>query len=174
MTKVLRWHVSRMYEAEDSKQISTRKAEYIITPESAKGIPQEFKTDPQNMAKLTRDNLEWWEADEDQQIEGTTTYGLMLDAVTAENVFGISERSGINSDKRKIVEGMVFLQFVQSESALEDEWEGLKRQPGLPDVSSLIKLENSRWLDFTQQARQMSAAIYRKVLGEKVEDKDAS
>jgi hypothetical protein len=166
MRQVLRWHVSRLYDDEGLGGELQLPVDFTITPESKCGFDPKYKKNPQKATAITSDSLDWWDADEEHQIEGIADYGEMLKAIYKKNVFeGIQSSSLTSAEKRRLVEGMVFLQFIDDNTTLEKVWEDLKKVQGTPDVSPLIGIE-SKWLDFTKQARKMSSTLYRQVMGE--------
>ena len=172
MRQVLRWHVSRLYDDEGLGTELQLSVDFTITPESKRGLDPKFKKNPQETAAVTSDSLDWWDADEEHQIEGMADYGEMLNTICQKNVFeGIQSGSFTSDEKRRLVEGMVFLQFIDDSTTLEKVWETLKEAKGKPDVSPLIGIE-SKWLDFTKQARRMSSTLYRQVMGEYEHEED--
>ncbi len=166
MRQVLRWHVSRLYDDEGLGTESQPSVDFTITPESKRGFDPKFKKNPQETAAVISDSLDWWDADEEHQIEGIADYGEMLKTIRQKNVFEDVQSGSLTSDEqRRLVEGMVFLQFIDDSTSLEKVWKALKEAKGMPNVGPLIGLE-SKWLDFTKQARKMSSTLYRQVMGE--------
>lgn len=170
MTTILRWHIVRIVEQEQISGDEQGRVHINITPEAPNKIDLKLKDDPRKMAKAFRDDLEWWEDDEDAQLEGWTTRKALRSAFITRNIFSDSISSGDTMTKRDLEEDMVLLQFVKDEDSLEKVWEKLKGKKALPDVSALLAIEDTSWVDFTQPARNMVATLYRQVLGEQEGD----
>jgi predicted metal-dependent hydrolase len=172
MYKILRWHISRLYQEERLTSDVYHFVEVTITMQ-AKDILEEAGVDSlAGLAEVLRDDLDWWMTDESQLIKGLTTELTFMRALTRKNVLEVHENPDNVLQHRKLEEDMVFLQYVDEE-ALKKELETLKKEEGLPVVSSLVKIDDAQWLDFTQQARKMSSIYYHRVLGEREEGDDA-
>ena len=172
MATILRWHINRIYEREKSMQSPKRRIEVTITP-AVDNISELINSDNlKDLAKQTSDNLECWQLDEDQ-LEGWTTEIAIMYAVQTKSLFPESIENGAALQERKVEEDMVFLHFVENESSLKSAWDDLKEKPPLPDVSPLVDIDDAYWIDFTQQARKMSATLYRKILSENEEGSSA-
>ncbi len=175
MVGILRWHISRKYEveydAEGKGKIKTPNyIDVAITP--AAECLQDRKLE--ELASESSDNLEWWNDDEDEQLDGRATEEELITAITKKNIFsGCCQGIGSLEKDRKIEEDMVFLQIVDNTNLLEKKWDKLINKPGLHDVSDLTHIGSAKWVDYTAQARKMSAAMYQQVLGEGKEEESA-
>ncbi|MHA2248640.1 MAG: hypothetical protein ACXADY_27090 [Candidatus Hodarchaeales archaeon] len=109
------------------------------------------------------DHLAWWQ-NEESELEGRASVDALQRAVVERNVETLSERDVERTSARGVVEDMVLLQFVSDASSWDELWKELSEATGRPDVSGLVDVE-SRWLDFTRQAREMARRIYRRALG---------
>jgi hypothetical protein len=175
MAKILRWHINRLLEGEAEPVRGTRSFSVIITPQAEdKDI---FRLagvdDPRELGNIKNDTLDWWDMDDENEIEGVIEERDLIRALTEKNVSPISEltetvekETDVVMRKRKIDEDMVFLQIVEDEKNLADILEGLRKDGPFPDVTGLAALGDDLWLDFTQQARKMAADQYQKVMGE--------
>lgn len=172
MPKVFRWHVSRLYDEDIYERGSPRYVEFSVTPESPQGFPHDSKQEPKKAAELPFDDLTWWDTDEDHQIDGKVDYGIMLNAFIQKNAFKDQSPGATAAESRGIAEGMVFLQFVRSDAKLQKALDTVKADPAVPDLSPLVELKDADWLDFTQQARRLSATLYRQVLGKEKGNND--
>jgi hypothetical protein len=177
MAITLRWHISRLYQGSGSVEDDARTVGVTITRQ-ATDILQAANVDTldQLAAVTKREDLGWWEKKEDKQIEGLVAISALKDILIARSLPENTVSPSEPQEGRELMEDMVFLQLVRDESALENELQKL-RDPnvkGLPDVERVAHIKNSVWLDFTQQARRMSATLYSQALGEREEDGNAS
>ena len=176
MVKIMRWHINRLLEEEESVG-GSRSVSVTITPQAeGKDI---FKlagvADPKELVNVKNDTLDWWDMNEENEIEGVIEERDLVGALMEKNVRPISELTetvdketdGVMRE-RKIDEDMVFLQIVEDEKNLLNMLEDLRKGGPFPDVTGLSALGDDLWLDFTQQARRMAADQYQKVIGETI------
>jgi hypothetical protein len=173
---VLRWFVSRLFEPDDATNLEKRKVEFAVTQESADGIPEQYKTPPRKLIDTASDNLDWWNDDEELELNGYIPYNQFYESFIKNNVGQDSSGITVPATQRRINEGMVFLQIIQSSKAkdMEKLWGRLVESEKIPDLAELAGLEDSVWLDFTRQARKMMASLYKEVLGDKEGTKNES
>lgn len=175
MSVILRWHVSRIHEPEMDKTNEPRVIHFKITPQAGDVLAERFGNKEAALADGDSDKLEWWHLDDEQEIEGQTSEPLIIETLAAKNVHGKSGNAERVLEKRQLKENMVLLQIVRDKTGLDEALAKIKTSgKGLADVSPLVKIKNAGWLDFTQQARTMAAAIYHEVLGEKEVSEDAT
>ncbi|MFC1535435.1 hypothetical protein ACFL7M_18970, partial [Thermodesulfobacteriota bacterium] len=172
MEKILRWHVSRLYEEEDSSEKESRRLTVTVTPQyKGKSIPDSAGIDGwEQLGSLQSDNLDWWDLDSENEIEGFISEQQLISALLEKNVRPLEQCVGIAWEKneevfneRQIKEDTVFLQIYEDEFQAEEILENFQGMKTLRDLKKILWGGPSRLLDFTQQARKMSAEQYKKV-----------
>jgi hypothetical protein len=161
--EVFRWYIARLDEDQAKSGGQASEVHVGILPTAKEGKQQLRSMSVESIAELETDNLDWW-GNEDAELEGHTTTEVLLQAVVERNARPLSESDRQRASARGIVEEMVLLQLVSDTSGWSRLWEKLSATDGLPNVTELVEVE-SKWLDFTRQAREMARHIYRNVLG---------
>lgn len=161
--RVFRWHVERLYEDQPGDAEHPTQVHVGILPATKEGEGLLCSEDAQSIPKLAADDLVWWQ-DEEAKLEGGTTAEALLQAVVERNVETLSESDMQRASVRGVVEETVLLQVVSDPEGWGVLWKDLSEATGLPDVSGLIDVD-SKWLDFTRQARAMAGRIYRQAMG---------
>jgi hypothetical protein len=145
----------------------------VISP-ARKAFPtSRFSKPPRTLFELPPDELEYWETDDEQQLEGWTHEEVLLKAVFDRNILRHAPEIETSPEERRIVEDMVLLQVVEDEDKFEDLWKKAKQELDLPDITGLAQVKRARWLDYTQPARNLTKQIYRRVLEASRERGDA-
>ncbi len=172
--KILRWFISRLVDLGESQKKEQKWVSVTISQESKEGVPSEYRENPESITQVTQDNVDWWTDDDAFEIEGTIQYDKLLNAVSQQNIRKEAETLSKDISRRSLNEGMVFLQFIEESDLgkFDKIWSELKESRGLPKVEKFLTLASSKWLDFTAPAREMSASIYRQLLGEEEVSKD--
>ena len=172
--KILRWFINRLVDLGESKKKEQKWVSVTVSRESEEGIPSEYRDDPQSIINVSRDNIDWWTDDDAFEIEGTIQYDKLLNAISQRNVRKEAESLSKDISRRSLNEGMVFLQFIEESDLgkFDKIWNELKESKGLPKVEEFLTLASSKWHNFTVPAREMSASIYRQLLGEEEASKD--
>jgi len=167
--KILRWFISRLVDLGESQDKEQKWVSVTVSQESEKGVPSEYKTNPESITKVTRDNVDWWTDDDAFEIEGTIQNNELFKVISHQNVRKEAESLSKDISRRALNEGMVFLQFIEESDLgkFDKIWNELKESKGLPSAGRFLKLTSSKWYDFTAPAREMSASIYRQLLGQK-------
>jgi hypothetical protein len=160
--RVFRWHVERLDKDQPGEVEHPTEIHVGILPATEEGERLLCSGDAQGIPKLAGDDLAWWQ-DEEAELEGRTTAEALLQAVVERNVETMSEGDMQRASVRGVVEEMVLLQVVSVAKRWDVLWMELSHSTGLPDVSGLIGVE-SKWLDFTRQARAMAGRIYRQAM----------
>jgi hypothetical protein len=174
VAKILRWFISRLVDIGGSKEKEQKWVSVTVSQESEKGVPSDYKKNPESIAEVVRDDVKWWTADDSFEIEGTIQYDKLLNAISQQNIRKEAKSLSKDISRRALNEGMVFLQLIE-ESDLNEfykVWSELKESRGLPNAGMFLKLTSSRWHDFTAPAREMSSSIYRQLLGAEEVGKD--
>ena len=177
MAKILRWHISRLYpmggQERGMPKDRSRRVDVTITPEAGKILEKAGAGEPLGLADVKSDNIEWWESNEEQELEGWTAEDKLISVFVEKSVRLDTESRKKMQQERELEEDMVFLQFVENESVFNKSFQKLKKDKTLPNVTELLEIDKvALWLDFTTQARRMAAAFYRRALGEKEEGDD--
>lgn len=180
MAKIFRWHISRLFESERAEG-EPRLLSVTVTPQFMhKDILEEAEVkDLEGLALVPSDDLAWWNLD--TEIEGAIEEPDLIQALVERNVRPVSAWADITKGKpadmiqeRQLEEDMVFLQIFENEADVpHDLVERFRNDDSFPNVKELLR-NPSKWLDFTPQARQMSAEVYRKALGEDVRSSGGS
>jgi hypothetical protein len=171
MMVVFRWCINRIYGQVPSASEASRYVEVAITPQARANRLKDLVSpmDPLAFFRTREDTLDRWEEDEEFTLEGWTTEGAIVRALSERNALGDKVLRATPSEERKLEEDMVFLQFAESDSPLSQRIERLRKDGGLPDVTMLTEDRAAGWLDYTQQARRMAEKLYRRLLGEETE-----
>lgn len=161
MLTTCRWHITRLYREKSGAGY----VEATIFREKSNFFKDANLKALEEVATILREELDWWNPDEDQQIVGYTTEQSLIDALSDKNVDSSAKKDPKKiKEERKIEEDMVFLQFLEDKLSFEQIWENLRLAEDLPDVSDLIERPDGRWVDFTKQAREMAANLYGQLL----------
>lgn len=165
MRAIFRWHVSRKY-GEEGLGNEGNSSDFFVT--ITPGTKRVHDNSVNIIAIKHSDDLDWWEEDEDKELEGWISEEALKQALLKHNIFHKHLRHPqsvvVPIKDRKIEEDMVFLQFVYNLNRFIYVWNTHKKKKGLHNLNGLIQIEGSKWLDFTQQARKMAADTYNKVL----------
>jgi hypothetical protein len=175
MTKILRWHVARIYREKKPKGYDSPMVEVTINPEVEDGSGQSSRKELISISEEKSDDLDRWDLDESRQIEGWVPENQWIDIIgerhASEKTLGLEKIL----EERRLVEDMVLLQIIKNgDQVLLKIYEELQKNEGHCNLEELMKMNNSSWLDFTQQAREMAKAVYRKAMGAEEVKKDES
>ncbi len=171
MAKIFRWRISRLYDEEERMNNEPRNLTVTVTPQNMeKNILDVVR--PEGLANIPSDNLDWWDLNAENEIEGTINEDVLARTLAENNINPISKQ--IENEKprdllqeRELKEDMVFLQIVEDQTVISDNLLDKYRTSNsiTQDIKKLL-WPGSKWLDFTSQARTMSANLYKRVLGE--------
>lgn len=166
MQEILRWCISRIYG--DQKLVKGRyqfiEIKIIPINKTNKKIPKDFTTEKS-------DKLEWWTKNEELFLYGYIDESTLIEAIEKRNLQPIAEVEHKLERKRRINEGNVLLQFIDIDDYLLNYMDKLRNRKKTPNLKKLANFNNSKWIDFTQQAREMASSIYEQVLEEGGEKK---
>lgn len=166
MRTTFRWHVSRILIPDTNDTENRRIIHFKITPQAANILTGRLKEEADLMNEDS-DNMEWWQTEEEQEIEGWAYETTVIETLTDKNILKATKNSSKVSQKRQLEENMVLLQFVRKKVDLNKALKKFRAsKEGIPNLDPLLKIEDAGWLDFTQQARSMANSIYRKALNE--------
>jgi hypothetical protein len=165
MTKIYRWHVSRIYR-EFKSESGSPYVEVTISREKDGPDGRISSYDLEKVSQFESDGLGWWKLDEDTQIEGRTTEDKLLNALKTKHVMRKSPDFMIAPEEREIKEDMVFLHVVKDDYELENLSDSVNYSSKTHNLNPLVSIEDAFWLDFTKQARKMAKDIYKKVTKE--------
>lgn len=166
MAEFFRWNISRVYQGGGLAEDGSRYVEVVITPQARDILDEVKAVDLPGLINVTRDRLQWWQSDEDQQIEGRLTENQFFEAISARTLLSEPMTTEAIWQQRRLEEDMVFLQYVDDERGLEEALAKLRTPDNRPDLTVLLDIDGAHWLDFTQQARKMAATHYRRAMGE--------
>lgn len=173
MAEFFRWNISRVYQGGGLAEDGSRYVEVVITPQARDLLDAADVVDLPGLMNVTRDRLQWWQSDEEQQLEGRLTENQFFEAISTRTLLSEPMSTKAVWQQRRLEEDMVFLQCVDDERGLEEALAELQTIDSRPDLTVLLDIDGAYWLDFTQQARKMAATHYRRALGEQGEEKDA-
>ncbi|MBE9530008.1 MAG: hypothetical protein IMF00_01945 [Proteobacteria bacterium] len=174
MARIFRWHISRLYEEEDRPKKKPRILTVTVTPQNMEKDILEEAQGLEGLARVPSDNLDWWDLDAEIEIEGIISEDVLIRALAEDNIRPVSECVGIAMEKtegileeRQLKEDMVCLQIVEDTNAISKKLlDEFQKVDSLKQDTIKLLWSGSRWLDFTPQARRMSADLYKKVFGE--------
>ncbi len=153
---LLRWHLCRK---DIFRERDTEKPEEIqvTVTRGSKSCLKLWKSRMSDPSIIVRDVFSWWD-ESAGGIQSWVRSDLLLEALTQRNL--LLKRDDCTSMKipRVLTEDMVFLQFMFYQKQFERIWsEALNGREGLERI---IEVPSSRWMNFTQQAREASSTMY--------------
>lgn len=157
MTIILRWHISRIYDERRLKEDLPFDTKVTITP-----MAKSNSYTPEDLANIDEEDIDVWESDDEKTIIGWVKKENILNALIEKTYLKDSLKVRFSPSERRITEDMVFIQFIYDEEALhnikEEKWKDMLI------LNNYIQIENSKWLDFTLQAREMAKTLYKNLL----------
>jgi hypothetical protein len=115
------------------------------------------------------EQLEWWDADRDGELRGWVHEAVLIQSVTERNAVVEARAATLSTEPRQLTEDMVLVQELASSRAWDQAFADQNRSTDLINLDRLAAEPDSRWLDWTQPARQAAKLLYRRVLGENAE-----
>ena len=106
---------------------------------------------------IVRDVFSWWDESTDE-IQSWVRSALFLEALAQRNLLFRQNEYTSMKVPRILAEDMVFLQFMFHQKQFERIWSNAFN--GREGLERVIMVPSSRWLDFTQQAREASSTMY--------------
>ncbi|MCD4747593.1 MAG: hypothetical protein K8R58_14960 [Bacteroidales bacterium] len=176
IAKITRWHIVRVYEDTyiDDKSSSPYIEVSIHTHDLKKVELYKMIEELASLQKVMmfKENIDWWNMDEDKSLAGTITEEVILKHIIPRTsikngIQSLKDNTGKNKliqKERKLAEDMVFLQLVYDDMAFDSIFTKLKSRKGILDISPILTDTNSILIDFTAEARKMSAKIYEDVM----------
>ncbi|MCD4846762.1 MAG: hypothetical protein K8R76_01065 [Candidatus Aegiribacteria sp.] len=106
---------------------------------------------------IVRDVFSWWDESADE-IQSWVRADLFIEALTQRNLLLKQDDFTSMKTPRVLAEDMVFLQFMFHQKQFDRIWS--KAFKGREELEKVIMIPSSRWLNFTQQAREASSTMY--------------
>lgn len=162
--RIYRWHITRKLVNPSLDAETSGKVDVIVTPAKEEFPIYKKKDLIRSHYELPKDDLGFWEDEDDLKLEGWTTEQALLQALLSRNLLEDASRIEASAADRRIVEDMVLLQVVEDTDTFSKIWNAAKEDQDLPELTGLVELKGARWIDFTLQARKLAKDIYHRVL----------
>lgn len=153
---LLRWHLCRKDIFRN--EYSEKPEEIQVTVTRGSDFCLEFWRSRMNDPLIiVRDVFSWWDESEGE-IQSWVRADLFIEALTQRNLLFRQDEYTSMKIPRVLAEDMVFLQFMFHQKQFDRIWNNAFN--GRDGLERVIMFPSSRWLDFTQQAREASSTMY--------------
>ncbi len=153
---LLRWHLCRKDCFRDRHSEKPEEIQVTVTRGSDSCL-KFWRTCISDPLIIVRDVFSWWDESADE-IQSWVRADLFLEALAKRNLLFRQGEYTSMKVPRNLTEDMVFLQFMYHQKQFERIWNNdIDLRTGLEKI---IMVPSSRWLDFTQQAREASSTMY--------------
>ncbi|MCK4504013.1 MAG: hypothetical protein KAW14_00230 [Candidatus Aegiribacteria sp.] len=153
---LLRWHLCRKDVFRERYSEEPEEIQVTVTKGSDSCLKL-WRSCISNPLIITRDVFNWWDESTDE-IQSWVGADLFLEALAKRNLLLRPGEYTSMKIPRVLTEDMVFLQFMFHQKQFERVWS--KAFNGREGLERIIMVPSSRWLNFTQQARNASSAMY--------------
>ena len=153
---LLRWHICRKDVFRERYPEKPEEVQVTVTrcSDSCLKFWRSCMSDPMI---IVRDVFSWW----DESAGGVQSWvraDLFLEALSQRNLLLKQDDYISMKIPRVLTEDMVFLQFMFHQKQFDRIWS--KAFNGREGLERVLKVPSSRWLNFTQQAREASSTMY--------------
>ena len=157
---LLRWHICRKDSLSNRQSEKPEEIQVTVT-EGSDSCLEFWRSYMDNTGIIVRDIFSWWDESEDEN-QAWIRADLFIEALSKRNLLFRNDEYTSKKTPRILAEDMVFLQFLFYRKQFETIWSNAFT--GRAGLERIIMVPSSRWMDFTQQAREASSTMYRILL----------